>query len=73
MIELMDYPSKRLKSFPRYLNEVEVIEYLGKRKVFEILLKDYGLKAIVKGHRGNLYSFKHVEEVCLQFENNMLI
>jgi hypothetical protein len=58
-------------SIPRYLNKVEVIKYLGKEYVFNILCDEYGLKAIHKQHKGNLYCSRHVEDLCIRFENNL--
>ncbi len=38
------------KPFPRFLNQVEVIEYVGKEKIFRILVEEYGLKPIEQTH-----------------------
>lgn len=59
------------KNFPRYLIKKEVIEYLGKESVFKTLCNEYGLQPIREQHKGNLYSSRHVEDLCIQFENNI--
>lgn len=60
------------KKFPRYFNKEECISYLGKESAFKILVNEYGLKAIRNMHKGNLYCTKHLENLCIQFENNIL-
>jgi hypothetical protein len=56
---------------PRYLNQKEVIDYLGFEKVFRILVEEYGLKPIRQEHKCNVYCFKQVEEKCIQFEHSL--
>lgn len=60
-----------LKTFPRYMNQKEVIAYLGHKKTFEILVDEYGLKPIRQEHKCNIYSSKQVEELCIQFDHNL--
>ena len=59
------------KIYPRYFNTAECIQYLGKRAVFDILRDEYGLKSIRDKHKGNIYSTKHLEELCILFEKNL--
>jgi hypothetical protein len=61
----------QLKPFPRYMNQREVINYLGHEKVFLILVEEYGLKPIRQEHRINIYCSKQVEEKCTMFEHNI--
>jgi len=61
----------QLKPFPRYMNQKEVINYLGHEKVFLILVEEYGLKPIRQEHRINIYCSKQVEEKCTMFEHNI--
>jgi hypothetical protein len=60
-----------LKPFPRYMNQKEVISYLGIEKTFWILVGEYGLKPIRQEHKCNIYCSKQVEEKCIQFEFNI--
>jgi hypothetical protein len=60
-----------LKPFPRYMNQKEVISYLGHEKIFWILVEEYGLKPIRQEHKCNIYCSKQVEEKCIQFEHNI--
>jgi hypothetical protein len=60
-----------LKTFPRYMNQKEVIGYLGHEKTFRILVNEYGLKPIRQEHKCNIYSSKQVEELCIQFDHNL--
>jgi len=59
------------KKFPRYLIQSEVIDYLGKEWIFRKLSDEWGLKPIHNKHKGKLYCSKHVEDICIQFENNL--
>ncbi len=59
------------KTFPRYLNQKEVIAYLGHEKIFSILVDEYGLSPIRQEHKCNIYCSKQVEEKCLQLEFNI--
>jgi hypothetical protein len=61
----------QLKPFPRYMNQKEVINYLGHEKIFWILVEEYGLKSIRQEHRINIYCSKQVEEKCTMFEHNI--
>jgi len=61
----------RMKPFPRYLNRVQVIEYLGKEKILRILEEEYGLKPCDKTHKGTFYPSKLVEDLCILWENNL--
>ena len=61
------------KKFPRYFNREECISYLGKETVFKILVNEYGLEPIRNMHKGNIYCTKHLENLCIQFENNILL
>jgi len=61
----------QLRPFPRYMNQKEVINYLGHEKVFLILVEEYGLKPIRQEHRINIYCSKQVEEKCTMFEHNI--
>lgn len=63
---LIDY-----RKFPRYFNKAECISYLGKEAAFRILVNEYGLEPVRYIHKGNLYCTKHLEELCIQFENNI--
>ena len=58
------------KPFPRYLNQSEAIAYIGKKKIFDLLVQDYGLKPVMQTHKGTLYCSRHVEELCIQFEQS---
>ena len=58
------------KPFPRYLNQSEAIAYIGKKKIFDLLVQDYGLKPVMQSHKGTLYCSRHVEELCIQFEQS---
>jgi hypothetical protein len=60
-----------LKPFPKYMNQKEVVSYLGHEKIFWILVEEYGLKPIRQEHRCNVYCSKQVEEKCIQFEFNL--
>jgi hypothetical protein len=60
-----------LKPYPRYMNQKEVISYLGLEKTFWILVEEYGLKPIRHEHKCNIYCSKQVEEKCIQFEHNI--
>jgi len=60
-----------LRPSPRYMNQKEVISYLGHEKIFSILVEEYGLKPIRQEHRCNIYCSKQVEEKCIQFEHNI--
>jgi hypothetical protein len=60
-----------LKPFPKYMNQKEVVAYLGHEKIFWILVEEYGLKPIRQEHRCNVYCSKQVEEKCIQFELNI--
>jgi len=60
-----------LKPFPRYMNQKEVISYLGHEKIFWIIVEEYGLKPIRQEHKCNIYCSKQVEEKCIQFEFNI--
>jgi hypothetical protein len=60
-----------LKPFPKYMNQKEVIAYLGHEKIFWILVKEYGLKPLREEHRINIYCCKQVEEKCTMFEFNI--
>ena len=60
-----------LKPFPRYMNQKEVISYLGHEKIFSILVQEFGLKPIRQEHKCNVYCSKQVEEKCIQFEHNL--
>jgi hypothetical protein len=60
-----------LQPFPRYMNQKEVISYLGHEKIFWILVEDYGLKPIRQEHRLNIYCSKMVQEKCVMFEFNI--
>jgi hypothetical protein len=62
-----------LKPFPRYMNQKEVISYLGHEKVFWILVQEFGLKPIRQEHKCNVYCSKQVEEKCIQFERNLCV
>ena len=62
-----------INSFPRYLNQKEVIAYLGHEKVFCILVDEYGLKPIRTEHKCNIYCSKQVDEKCIQFEHNIAV
>lgn len=62
-----------LKPFPRFMNQKEVIDYLGLEKTFWILVSEYGLKPIRQEHKCNIYSSKQVEELCIQFERNKFV
>ena len=61
------------QKIPRYLIKKEVIEYLGKESVFKTLRSDYGLKPIREKHKETLYSSRELEELCIQFEKNILL
>ena len=61
------------KKFPRYFNKEECISYLGKESAFKILVNEYGLKPIRNMHKGNLFCTKHLEDLCIKFENNILL
>ncbi|MCX8492954.1 MAG: hypothetical protein ORN23_01830 [Chthoniobacterales bacterium] len=56
---------------PRYLNQTEVISYLGHKKIFWILVDEYGLKPIRTEHKCNIYCFQQVDEKCRMFELNI--
>jgi len=60
-----------LKPFPRYMNQKEVIAYLGHEKIFWILVEEYGLVPIRQQHKCNIYCSKMVEEKCVMFELNI--
>ena len=59
------------KPFPKYMNQKEVIAFLGHEKIFWILVKEYGLKPLRQEHRINIYCCKQVEEKCTMFEFNI--
>jgi hypothetical protein len=59
------------KTFPRYLNQKEVVTYIGHEKVFRILVDEYGLKPIRQEHKCSIYCAKEVEEKCIMFERNL--
>ena len=56
---------------PRYLNQTEVISYLGHKKIFWILVDEFGLKPIRTEHKCNIYCFQQVDEKCRMFELNI--
>jgi hypothetical protein len=60
-----------LKPFPKYMNQKEVIAYLGHEKIFWILVNEYGLKPIRQEHRLNIYCSKQVDEKCVMLELNL--
>ena len=62
-----------LKPYPKYMNQKEVIAFLGHEKIFWILVEEYGLKPIRQEHKCNIYSSKQVEEKCIQFEHNIAV
>lgn len=55
----------------RYVNQKEIIHYLGKEKVFWILVEEYGLEAIREEHKCNIYLSKDVLEKCQMFDLNI--
>jgi hypothetical protein len=61
------------QKIPRYLIKKEVIDYLGKESVFKTLCSDYGLKPIREKHKETLYSSRELEDLCIQFEKNILL
>jgi hypothetical protein len=61
------------KKFPRYLIQSEVIDYLGKEWIYKILCNEWGLEAVHSKHKGKLFCSKHVEDVCIQFEKNIIL
>jgi ribosomal protein S25 len=61
----------QVKRFAKYLNQKEVIAYLGHEKIFWILVDEYGLKPIRQEHRCNIYCSKQLEEKCTMFEHNI--
>ncbi|MCE9587334.1 MAG: hypothetical protein K8R57_03360 [Verrucomicrobia bacterium] len=65
------HESVSLKPFPRYMNQKEVISYLGHEKVFRILVEEYHLQPVREEHKCNIYCSKQVEEKCIQFEFNI--
>jgi hypothetical protein len=60
-----------LKPFPKYMNQKEVIAYLGHEKIFWILVNEYGLKPIRQEHRLNIYCSKQVDEKCVMLDLNI--
>lgn len=56
---------------PKYMNQKEVITHLGHEKVFSILVEEYGLKPVRMEHKCHIYSTKHLEEKCIQFEQSL--
>jgi len=56
---------------PRYLNQKEVILYLGHEKIFWILVDEFGLKPIRTEHKCNIYCFQQIDEKCRMFELNI--
>jgi hypothetical protein len=60
-----------LKPFPKYMNQKEVIAYLGHDKIFWILVNEYGLKPIRQEHRLNIYCSKQVDEKCVMLDLNI--
>ena len=61
------------KNFPRYLIQSEVIDYLGKEWIFKLLCNEWGLEPIHNKHKGKLFCSKHIEDVCIQFEKNIIL
>ena len=55
----------------RYVNQKEVIHYLGKEKVFWILVEEFGLVALREEHKCNIYLSKDVLEKCQMFDLNI--
>jgi len=66
MVDQIQFPPKS-----RYLNQKEVIKYLGHQKVFKILVEEYDLKPVRQEHKCTIYSLKQVEEKCIQLDHNI--